>query len=85
MSTRFLHHFFSPRSIAVVGASEKPHSMGGIVIRNLLEGGFAGTLWAINPKGYDSVHGVDGLSRVHQLPRCRTWPWCARRWRACRV
>ncbi|MFG6137079.1 bifunctional acetate--CoA ligase family protein/GNAT family N-acetyltransferase [Halomonas sp. B23F22_10] len=69
MSTRFLHHFFSPRSIAVVGASEKPHSMGGIVIRNLLEGGFAGTLWAINPKGYDSVHGVDGLSRVHQLPR----------------
>ncbi len=69
MSTRFLHHFFSPRSIAVVGASEKPHSMGGIVIRNLLEGGFSGTLWAVNPKGYDSVHGVDCVSRVETLPQ----------------
>jgi acetyltransferase len=69
MSTRFLHHFFSPHSIAVVGASEKPHSMGGIVIRTLLEGGFPGALWAVNPKGYASVHGVEGVARVSDLPR----------------
>ncbi|RTR05018.1 bifunctional acetate--CoA ligase family protein/GNAT family N-acetyltransferase [Halomonas nitroreducens] len=68
MSTRFLHHFFEPRTIAVIGASEKPHSMGGLVMRNLREGGFPGTLWAVNPKGYDRVFGEPCVTRVSQLP-----------------
>ncbi|ATJ82792.1 GNAT family N-acetyltransferase [Halomonas beimenensis] len=68
MSTRFLHHFFEPRTIAVVGASEKPHSMGGLVIRNLREGGFPGAIWAVNPKGYERVHDVPCVSRVSRLP-----------------
>lgn len=68
MSTRFLRHFFEPRTIAVIGASEKSDSLGGMVIRNLLEGEFPGTLWAVNPKGYDSVHGQAAFSRVSQLP-----------------
>ncbi|MBB3140890.1 bifunctional acetate--CoA ligase family protein/GNAT family N-acetyltransferase [Halomonas organivorans] len=68
MSTRFLHHFFEPRTIAVVGASEKPHSMGGLVIRNLQEGGFRGELWAVNPKGYDAVYGVPCVTGVGRLP-----------------
>lgn len=68
MSTRFLRHFFEPRTIAVIGASEKSESLGGIVIRNLLEGEFPGTIWAVNPKGYRSVHGQPAFSRVSQLP-----------------
>ncbi|SEM21037.1 bifunctional acetate--CoA ligase family protein/GNAT family N-acetyltransferase [Halomonas caseinilytica] len=68
MSTRFLSHFFEPRSIVVVGASEKPHSMGGLVLRNLREGGFGGEVWALNPKGYDQVFGVPCVSRVSRLP-----------------
>ncbi|UYG09561.1 bifunctional acetate--CoA ligase family protein/GNAT family N-acetyltransferase [Halomonas sp. M4R1S46] len=68
MSTRFLHHFFEPRTIAVIGASEKPHSMGGLVIRNLQEGGFPGTIWAVNPKGYERVHGAPCVSRISRLP-----------------
>ncbi len=68
MSTRFLSHFFKPRSIVVVGASEKPHSMGGLVLRNLREGGFGGEVWALNPKGYDQVFGVPCVSRVSRLP-----------------
>ncbi len=68
MSTRFLRHFFEPRTIAVIGASEKPHSIGGIVIRNLQEAGFPGTLWAVNPKGYDTVFAQPCVSRVGDLP-----------------
>ena len=68
MSTRFLRHFFEPTSIAVIGASEKPHSTGGLVIHNLREGGFTGSVWAVNPKGYDSVFTMPCVSRVSQLP-----------------
>lgn len=69
MSTRFLPHFFEPRSIVVAGASEKPHSMGGLVMRNLREGGFAGEIWALNPKGYEAVFGDPCVSRVSRLPQ----------------
>ncbi|MFO8046686.1 MAG: bifunctional acetate--CoA ligase family protein/GNAT family N-acetyltransferase [Halomonas sp.] len=68
MSTRFLRHFFEPKTIAVIGASEKPDSLGGLVIRNLQEAGFPGTLWAVNPKGYDSVFGQPAFARIGQLP-----------------
>ncbi|MGM0915760.1 MAG: GNAT family N-acetyltransferase [Pseudomonadota bacterium] len=68
MSTRFLRHFFEPGTIAVIGASEKSESLGGIVIRNLLEGEFPGTIWAVNPKGYSSVYGQPAFARVSQLP-----------------
>lgn len=68
MSTRFLRHFFEPRTIAVIGASEKPHSIGGIVIRNLQEAGFPGKVWAVNRKGYATVFDQPGLSRISELP-----------------
>ncbi|MBY6207169.1 MULTISPECIES: bifunctional acetate--CoA ligase family protein/GNAT family N-acetyltransferase [Halomonas] len=68
MSTQFLRRFFDPASIAVVGASEKTHSTGGQVIRNLLDGGYTGKLWAVNAKGYASVHGVTCVTRTSQLP-----------------
>ncbi|WP_136067728.1 bifunctional acetate--CoA ligase family protein/GNAT family N-acetyltransferase [Modicisalibacter radicis] len=68
MSTRFLRYFFEPRTLAVIGASEKTHSMGGLVIRNLTDSGFPGSIWAVNPKGYASVHDRPCVKRVHDLP-----------------
>jgi len=68
LSTRFLHHFFEPRTLAVFGASEKPASLGGLVLRNIQEGGFKGPLWAVNLKGYSQVFGVPCVSRVSELP-----------------
>ncbi|EPC04437.1 CoA-binding protein [Litchfieldella anticariensis FP35 = DSM 16096] len=68
MGTRFLRHFFEPRSLAVIGASEKPHSMGGLVIRNLQEAGFPGPVWAVNPKGYKDVFGRPCVKHVRDLP-----------------
>ena len=39
-----------PRSVALVGASERPESLGRIVLENIVDGGFKGTIHAVNPK-----------------------------------
>ena len=48
---------FEPRSIAVIGATERHGAIGAVVLANLLAAGFAGWLVAVNPK-YDTVQGV---------------------------
>lgn len=67
MSTRHLEAFFQPKSITVIGASEKQPSLGGVVLRNLLEAGYKGHLTAINTGGYDSVLGVPCHAEVSKL------------------
>jgi acetyltransferase len=48
-----MHHHLRalvcPRTVALVGASERPGSLGRIVLENLLEGGYRGELFAVNP------------------------------------
>ncbi len=51
-----LEEFFSPRSVAVVGVSREEGRVGHYVFDNLLSGGFAGTVYPVNPKA-DEVHG----------------------------
>ena len=62
---------FSPTSIAVIGASPRSDSLAGAVMRNLLEGGFAGRLAAVHPKatwdGVETVRSVDALAFVPDL------------------
>src|SRR5258708_10712099 len=48
---RDLGAFFAPRSVAVVGAGERPTSSGGAVLQNLRISGFAGEIIPVNPKG----------------------------------
>ena len=52
-----LEPLLRPRSIAVLGASERADTVGRTTIENLLAGGFAGPLYAVNPR-YQSVCGV---------------------------
>ena len=49
MTIRNLEFLFRPRSVAVIGASERPSSVGGAVTRNVLDGGFAGNIALVNP------------------------------------
>src|SRR6056297_2072096 len=44
-----LDAFFKPRTVAVVGASEKPGSVGRTVLWNLIASPFGGTVYAVNP------------------------------------
>jgi acyl-CoA synthetase (NDP forming) len=56
-----------PSSIAVVGATRRAGAVGNTVIRNLLAGGYAGRLAAVNP-GYDSVEGVPCHPSLADVP-----------------
>ena len=67
MSIRHLDSLFEPRSVAVIGASERPASVGATVWRNLREGGFAGPRWAVNPK-YSAFGEAPVYANVNSLP-----------------
>ena len=67
MSIRHLDSLLRPTSIAVVGASTRPNSVGATVIHNLLMGGFAGPVMPVNPK-YQAVAGVLAYPDVASLP-----------------
>ena len=58
---------FKPASVAVIGASNSPTSIGGIVMRNLLKAGFSGPIMPVNPK-YPAVAGVLTYPDVAHLP-----------------
>lgn len=56
-----------PRSIAVIGATERPGSVGAALMRNLKEGGFDGPLTPVNPKRGE-VHGVAAYPHIAEVP-----------------
>ena len=56
-----------PESIVVIGGSNNVHKPGGAVLRNLLSGGYEGTLRVVNPKE-DQVQGIKAFHDVSELP-----------------
>ncbi len=68
MSARNLDFLLRPRSIALVGASERGHTVGAAVMRNLLKGGFSGPILPVHSTR-PSVAGVHAYPDVGLLPR----------------
>ncbi|WP_440055181.1 bifunctional acetate--CoA ligase family protein/GNAT family N-acetyltransferase [Pseudoalteromonas sp. T1lg65] len=68
MSIKRISQFFSPTSIAVIGASNNASRAGFIVMRNLLQGGFKGPIMPVTPK-YTAVHGVLAYNNITSLPK----------------
>ncbi len=66
MGTANLHTLFNPRSIAVIGASERKNSVGCSIMKNLLNGKFQGRIIPVNPKG-GTVMGHKVVSKVTHL------------------
>ena len=52
-----LNKFFRPDSIAVVGASRQPGSVGYSIVENILKGEFSGSVYLVNPKA-DRILGL---------------------------
>ena len=67
MTIRNLNLLFQPRSVALVGASERPGSIGLHVAENLLRGGFAGEIGFVNP-GHDIILGKPCHRSIETLP-----------------
>ncbi len=66
-ATASLNRFFSPESIAVVGASRDPKSIGGLVFDHILHGRFAGVVYPVNPNA-QHVSAVQAYPSVSDLP-----------------
>ncbi len=66
MSITNLDKFFRPRSVAVIGASEKATNIGSAVVTNLLAGGFPGQIFPVNPK-YPQVHGLQCFAKISDV------------------
>jgi acetyltransferase len=67
MSTFRLDRLFSPRSVAVVGASPRPTSPGHAVLKNLRQAGFAGSIALVNPH-YSAIENIPAVKSYRDLP-----------------
>ncbi|PYC82645.1 GNAT family N-acetyltransferase [Streptomyces tateyamensis] len=56
-----------PRSVAVVGASRRPGSVGRTVLEKIRQGGFKGELWAVNPYA-ERIGGEPAYPGLSELP-----------------
>ena len=56
-----------PKSIVVIGGSNNVHKPGGAVVRNILQGGYQGTLRVVNPKE-DEIQGIKVFHDARELP-----------------
>ncbi|MGD8985299.1 MAG: bifunctional acetate--CoA ligase family protein/GNAT family N-acetyltransferase [Desulfobacteraceae bacterium] len=63
MSSYNLDKTFKPSSVAIIGASEKEGTIGHSLLRNVLEGGYEGQVFPINPQ-YKSVNGLAAYRSV---------------------
>ena len=62
----YLSKLFEPDSVAIIGVSDNPLSVGNVVMRNMIEAGYTGKLYPVNPKHttlfdrecYDSVEHI---------------------------
>jgi acyl-CoA synthetase (NDP forming)/GNAT superfamily N-acetyltransferase len=62
-----LRHLLEPASVAIVGASRKPGRVGHAILRNVVDAGFTGRVYAVNPHA-KSVMGVACVPSVADLP-----------------
>ena len=66
MGQHYLKPLFAPKSVAVFGASDRIDSVGQIVFQNMLQSGFQGSLYAINPKNSE-VQGCKAFCSISQI------------------
>lgn len=58
---------FTPKSVAVIGASANPAKYGYQIIANLLNGGFSGPIYPVNPKG-ETICGLAAFPSLARVP-----------------
>jgi acetyltransferase len=67
MSVRNLDAIFAAKSVALIGATNRPRAVGAVIAQNLLTGGFRGEILPVNPK-HGWVSGVRCYPDIASLP-----------------
>lgn len=68
MSVRNFNYLFKPRSVALIGASDKPISVGGVLTRNLVAAGFGGSIMLVTP-AHAVIGGNATFRDIEHLPQ----------------
>ena len=67
MTTSSLSPFFTPQGVAVIGASTDPAKLGYRLAHNLVESGYQGGAYFVNPKG-GSLLGHEMIRTIAEIP-----------------
>src|SRR5665213_100392 len=62
-----LKYIFEPKSVAVIGASITPDTVGNAIFLNILQSQFHGAVYPVNPK-YNSINSVRAYKDVLSIP-----------------
>lgn len=63
-----LHAFFYPETVAIIGASASPGKVGHTIVSNMIQAGFKGKLYPVNPKASE-IEGLPVVNDIADLPR----------------
>ncbi|MES9978408.1 MAG: CoA-binding protein, partial [Candidatus Thiodiazotropha sp. 6PLUC5] len=66
MQSHYLTPLFSPKSVAMFGASERENSVGEVVFRNLISSGYKGAIYPINPK-HEEIQGIKAYKSIQEI------------------
>ena len=66
LERHYLTSLFEPKTVAVIGASERENSVGSVIFRNILDAGYKGRLYPINPK-HESIHGIAAYKSIEDI------------------
>ncbi len=66
LEQHYLTTLFEPESVAVIGASDRENSVGNVLFKNMLESGFKGRLYPINPK-HETVQGQQAYKSIEEI------------------
>jgi acyl-CoA synthetase (NDP forming) len=67
ITTDQLDPLFNPRVVACIGASRDPVSVSGFVLRNIVDGGFRGKVYPVNPNASARIVGLETVSSVNKI------------------
>ena len=62
-----LDKIFKPQSVAAIGGSDKQGTVGYALMKNLIDGGFQGKVYPVNP-GHSTIHGLKSYPSVKNIP-----------------
>ena len=66
LEQHYLTSLFGPKSVAVIGASDRENSVGNILFKNILDSGYKGRLYAINPK-HETIQGEPSYKSIEEI------------------
>ena len=65
----YLTSLFEPKSVAIIGASQRSGSIGADLVRNMQGAGFHGALYAVNPN-HKQIFGIHSYASIEDVPQC---------------